>query len=111
MTEPNNPLLNEIRGFSHRNLRPVKTKVTTGSGQHVTESRNAKGIQSNPTGTSGPGFVVDTKPDLQVGLIVPGLMIGKFVIIQQVFASFLIFKTKQHLKMLLKIVSCYKRIT
>lgn len=79
MGEPNNPLLNEIRSFSHRKLRPVEIKVTTGSGQHVTESRNAKGILANPTGTSGPGFVVDTKPDLQVGLIVPGLMIGKLI--------------------------------
>ncbi|XP_054166274.1 uncharacterized protein DDB_G0280205-like [Oppia nitens] len=70
-------LFNEIRQFSQRKLKKVETKVTTGSGEVSTEKRVAKGIQtikSEPT--KGPGYVVDTKPDLQVGLIIPGLLIG-----------------------------------
>jgi hypothetical protein len=59
-------------------LKKVETKVTTGSGELVTEKRGAKGVQTVKTeGIQGTGYVVDNKPDLQVGMIMPGLFICK----------------------------------
>lgn len=73
-----NKLFDEIRGFSQRKLKKVQTKVTTGSGEQLTEARSAKGLLTiKSDGIQGPGHVVDTKPDLQVGMIMPGLFIGK----------------------------------
>lgn len=75
-----NALFAQIRDFSQRKLRKVETKVVTGSGEHLTEARTAKGIKvESHDGIKGPGYVVDTKPDLQVGMIIPGLLICKFV--------------------------------
>lgn len=71
-------LFNEIRQFSQRKLKKVETKVTSGSGEVLTEKRNAKGLQTiKSDGVKSPGYVVDHKPDLQVGMVVPGLFIGK----------------------------------
>jgi hypothetical protein len=71
-------LFDAIRGFSQRKLKKVETKVTTGSGELVTEKRGAKGVQTVKTeGIQGTGYVVDNKPDLQVGMIIPGLFICK----------------------------------
>lgn len=71
-------LFDEIKNFSQRKLKQVQTKVTTGSGEHVTEKRSPKGVDAiKNEGVKGPGYVVDTKPDLQVGMIIPGLFIGK----------------------------------
>jgi hypothetical protein len=71
-------LFDAIRGFSQRKLKKVETKVTTGSGELVTEKRGAKGVQTVKTeGIQGTGYVVDNKPDLQVGMIMPGLFICK----------------------------------
>ncbi len=76
--EDRSGLFDEIRGFSQRKLKKVETKVTTGSGELVTEKRGAKGVQTVKTeGIQGTGYVVDNKPDLQVGMIIPGLFICK----------------------------------
>lgn len=76
--ENRSKLFDEIRKFSQRKLRKVETKVTTGSGEQVTEKRSAKGLtQIKSDGINGPGYVLDHKPDLQVGMIIPGLYIGK----------------------------------
>lgn len=76
--ENRSKLFDEIKNFSQRKLKQVQTKVTTGSGEHVTEKRDAKGVKAiKSEGIQGPGYVVDTKPDLQVGMIIPGLFIGK----------------------------------
>lgn len=79
--ENRSKLFNEIKNFSQRKLRKVETKVTTGSGEQVTEKRGNKGLLTVKTGpANGPGYVVDHKPDLQVGMIIPGLFIGKFIL-------------------------------
>ena len=71
-------LFNEIRQFSQRKLKKVETKETTGSGEVLTVKRNAKGLQTiKSEGVKSPGYVVDHKPDLQVGMVIPGLFIGK----------------------------------
>ncbi|CAG2171080.1 unnamed protein product, partial [Oppiella nova] len=71
-------VFDEIRNFSQRKLKKVETKVTSGSGEVITEKRGAKGVQTiKHEGIKGAGYVVDNKPDLQVGLIIPGLMICK----------------------------------
>lgn len=76
--ENRSKLFDEIKNFSQRKLKQVQTKVTTGSGEHVTEKRSPKGLATiKNEGVKGPGYVVDTKPDLQVGMIIPGLFIGK----------------------------------
>lgn len=78
MGDDRSKVFDEIRNFSHRKLKPTKTKVTTPSGEHVVEKRTGKGLQATKgDGPKGPGYVVDTKPDLQVGLIIPGLLIGE----------------------------------
>lgn len=74
-------LFNEIRAFSQRKLKKVDTKVTTGSGEVLKEKRTPKGVQTiKSEGIQGSGYVVDHKPDLQVGMIIPGLFICKFVV-------------------------------
>ncbi|OTF83907.1 hypothetical protein BLA29_012402, partial [Euroglyphus maynei] len=74
--EDRNKLFNEIRNFSQRKLKKVETKVITGSGEQLTEKRSPKGLQQvKSDGINSLGYVVDTKPDLQVGMIIPGLLI------------------------------------
>lgn len=78
MGDDRNALFDEIRKFRQKGLKPVETKVVNGSGEHTTEKRGAKGMQTvSSQGVKGPGYVVDTKPDLQVGMIIPGLLIGE----------------------------------
>lgn len=69
-------LFDEIRNFSQRKLKKVETKVVTGSGEQLTEKRSPKGLQQVKShGITSPGYVADYKPDLQVGMIIPGLFI------------------------------------
>lgn len=70
--EEHSKLFNEINGFSQRKLKKVETKTTTASGDNVVEKRGAKGLTVAPVAAT-------KKSDLQVGLIIPGLMIGEFV--------------------------------
>uniref|UniRef100_A0A4D5R988 protein-serine/threonine phosphatase n=1 Tax=Scolopendra viridis TaxID=118503 RepID=A0A4D5R988_SCOVI len=70
-------VLSEIRNFSSGKLRKVQTKVLTSDGRQLIETRDKHGrIISKETGKIAPGFVADVKPDLQVGEILPGLLLG-----------------------------------
>jgi len=73
--EDRSSLFNEIQKFSQRKLKKVETNVVTATGDKVIEKRSAKGLQ-----TSSDNKAIkddgDAPKDLQVGLIVPGLMIG-----------------------------------
>ena len=78
MMEDRSGLFGEINGFSQRKLKKVETKVVTGTGETLTEKRNAKGVASaNANQQKSNGNQPARKLDLQVGLIVPGLLIGK----------------------------------
>lgn len=80
MEEDRSGLFSEIGGFSQRKLKKVQTKVVTGTGETVVEKRSAKGIQAS-TADAAKGSNQDSsdgrKRDLQVGMVLPGLMIGK----------------------------------
>lgn len=78
--EDRSELFNQLKDFSQRKLKKVQTKVVTGSGEQLIEKRGAKGLQvlsgdsAGQTGNAEP----TRKLDLQVGLILPGLLLGKF---------------------------------
>ncbi|XP_053201695.1 LOW QUALITY PROTEIN: glutamic acid-rich protein-like [Panonychus citri] len=78
MMEDRSGLFNEIQKFSQRALRKVETNVTTGLGEKVVEKRNAKGLKTldNESNKSSKSNDTQSKLDLQVGLVIPGLMIG-----------------------------------
>lgn len=71
MEEERNALFDQVRGFSQGKLKKVETKVVTGSGEQLVEKRGAQGLQVQA------GSDETCKLDLQVGLILPGLLIGK----------------------------------
>ena len=77
MMEDHSKLFNEINGFSQRKLKKVETKVVTGLGDNVIEKRSAKGLSKAAPSTTSTANGSNKKLDLQVGLILPGLMIGK----------------------------------
>lgn len=67
-------------------LKPTTTLVTTCAGVQYTEqlsemmrhrhcSRPANLILES---SAHPGFVIDTKPDLDIGVVTSNLLIGKF---------------------------------
>lgn len=60
-------------------LRPTETRVLTPAGNELIERRDESG-QSNSTvvGTNRHGFVVDTKPDMQLAEVESGLFLGAF---------------------------------
>lgn len=72
--EDRSGLFNEISGFSQRKLKKVETNVITGTGEKLIEKRGAKGLQ---TLDKSKDTSQERKLDLQVGLVVPGLMIGQ----------------------------------
>ena len=75
--EDRSGLFNEISAFSQRKLKKVETKVVTGLGDNVIEKRGAKGLtKAAPPSSSPSSNGPNKKLDLQVGLILPGLMIG-----------------------------------
>jgi protein-tyrosine phosphatase len=59
-------------------LNSCETTVTTASGQSYKEKILADGtvVTSQPQAGTSPGYVVDTKPDFQVALVLPGLCTG-----------------------------------
>jgi atypical dual specificity phosphatase len=59
-------------------LNSCETTVTTVSGHSYKEKILADGtvVTSQPQAGSSPGYVVDTKPDLQVAVVLPGLYMG-----------------------------------
>lgn len=73
MEEERSALFDQVRGFSQGKLKKVETKVLTGTGEQLVEERNALGVKVK-SGVDSSNE--KTKPDLQVGLIVPGLLIG-----------------------------------
>lgn len=77
--EDRSVLFNEINSFSHRKLKKVETKVVTGLGENVIEKRGAKGLQAIPVSSSDAASSAadGVKLDLQVGLVVPGILIGE----------------------------------
>lgn len=80
--EDRSELFDELKGFSQRKLKKTETKVATPSGEHLVEKRGAKGVQViKSDGIKGPGYVEDKKPDLAVGIIIPGLLIGESYLI------------------------------
>jgi hypothetical protein len=80
MAEDHSRLFNEINGFSQRKLKKVETKVVTGLGDNVIEKRGAKGLTKSaaPSSSSTTSNGISKKLDLQVGLVLPGLMICEF---------------------------------
>lgn len=81
MDEDRSGLWNEIQNFSQRKLRKVQTNVLTASGDKVVEKRGAKGLKSvgDENRSSGKENEPNRKLDLQVGLILPGFMIGELL--------------------------------
>lgn len=84
MQEDHSDLFNEIQGFSQRKLKKVETKVLTGTGDKVTEKRTAKGLaQLDGQAKGGQSAAAPVDParklDLQVGMVMPGLMIGELL--------------------------------
>lgn len=79
--EDRSALFNQLKGFSQRKLKKVETKVVTGLGEQLVEKRGAKGLQvlsgSDASAKGDEAAQPPRKLDLQVGLIVPGLLIGK----------------------------------
>lgn len=77
--EDRSALFNQLKGFSQRKLKKVETKVVTASGEQLVEKRGAKGLQVLAGGDGKGGDNEDQparKLDLQVGLILPGFLIG-----------------------------------
>lgn len=79
--EDRSALFNQLKNFSQRKLKKVETKVVTASGEQLVEKRGAKGLQVL-TG-DGAHQNQDVEPprklDLQVGLVLPGFLIGKLM--------------------------------
>lgn len=59
-------------------LHSCETTVTTLSGHTYKEKTLADGttVMSQPQAGASPGYVVDTEPDLQMALVLPGLYMG-----------------------------------
>lgn len=78
--EDRSALFNQLKNFSQRKLKKVETKVVTASGEQLVEKRGAKGLQvlsgSDGQSNAGESSEPPRKLDLQVGFIVPGLLIG-----------------------------------
>lgn len=77
--EDRSALFNQLKNFSQRKLKKVETKVVTASGEQLVEKRGAKGLQVL-TGADGAKNQEEEPPrklDLQVGLVLPGFLIGK----------------------------------
>lgn len=80
MEEDRSALFNQLKNFSQRKLKKVETKVVTASGEQLVEKRGAKGLQVLSGGADNAGKDNDSEPprklDLQVGLVLPGFLIG-----------------------------------
>lgn len=73
----------EIQGFSKSRLKKQCTHVTTVTGKRHVERRVdgvTRQIVEIEEPSKGFGFVEDKTPDLQVGVVRPFLLLGKFVI-------------------------------
>lgn len=81
--EDRSALFNQLKNFSQRKLKKVETKVVTGTGEQLVEKRGAKGLQvlSGDGANNGAQEQPARKLDLQVGFILPGLLIGELTVI------------------------------
>lgn len=71
-------LFNDLKNFSQRKLKKVETKVVTASGEQLVEKRGAKGLQVlSGDVAKNQKAEPERKLDLQVGLILPGFIIGE----------------------------------
>ena len=57
-------------------LRPTTTRVTGADGRVHTEREQGRTRDLEPDIEAGPGYVVDTEPDLTCDEIIPGLYLG-----------------------------------
>ena len=73
-------ILGDIKRFSKKKLKPTATTIRTVGGRCWTETHDKDGRTHIEKISDGAlGFVGDYKPDLQVGLVLPGLIIGKYL--------------------------------
>lgn len=80
--EDRSALFNQLKNFSQRGLKKVETKVVTSSGEQLVEKRGAKGLQvlTSSEGAKNQETEPARKLDLQVGLVLPGFLIGKYLL-------------------------------
>ena len=70
-------LFTQLKGFDKSNLHKTDTVVRTADGRSLVESKNDEGRTVVTQTSSGDyGFVPSVVEDLQVGEIVPGLIMG-----------------------------------
>lgn len=76
--EDRSALFNQLKNFSQRKLKKVETKVVTASGEQLVEKRGAKGLQVlSGSDAKNEESEPPRKLDLQVGLVLPGFLLGK----------------------------------
>jgi len=74
-------LFEALRGFSKGSLKSTETKVLTVTGEEYLETKDIEGRTITKKLDSKPrtyGFVGWGIPDLQVGEVLPGLLIGMY---------------------------------
>ena len=70
-------LFTQLKGFDKSNLHKTDTVVKTADGRSLVESKNDEGRTVVTQTSSGDyGFVPSVVEDLQVGEILPGLIMG-----------------------------------
>ncbi|RWS14596.1 dual specificity protein phosphatase 19-like protein [Dinothrombium tinctorium] len=71
-------LFSELKHFGQAKLNKVQTVVKTQSGKLFVERRNDDGsvVCSSEKAERCEGFVIDTKPDLNIGFVMKGVLIG-----------------------------------
>lgn len=87
----------DIKRFKKENLRAAVTNVTNEDGSKQREYKDSNGqVQIDVVDKGGQDFmVVDTTPDREIAIVMPGLCIGKFCFInlQLITISFTAFIT------------------
>ena len=72
-------LFSQLQGFDKTALRKTDTVVKTADGRELVEHKNEEGFTVvTHTNTGGYGFVPSVVEDLQVGEIMPGLIMGMY---------------------------------
>lgn len=72
-------MLNSLKKFDKSSLKKTATKITTETGDQFVEFKNDQGLTERRKVTENGdfrGFVVDLFADIQVGEILPGLILG-----------------------------------
>ena len=77
-------LFSQLKSFDKSRLHKTDTVVTTADGRSLVESKNDEGRTVVTQTNSGTyGFVPSVVEDLQVGEILPGLIMGTLFIVRQ----------------------------